>query len=120
MASNPKRVCVDIGGTFTDILVLDEVTGQFTLVKSPTTPSDPSDGFLDGMAKAAGYANVFSFDNLEDFTTGIDEVLASEGPVFIQLSVTPEIENTPVAFRPNPCCRTREWAVRRLPHTHCY
>jgi len=53
MAANPKRVCVDIGGTFTDCLVLDETTGLFTLVKSPTTPSDPSQGFLDAMDKAA-------------------------------------------------------------------
>ena len=53
MPPNAKRVCVDIGGTFTDCLVLDEMTGQFTLVKSPTTPSDPSDGFLNAMAKAA-------------------------------------------------------------------
>jgi len=53
MAVNPKRVCVDIGGTFTDCLVLDETTGLFTLVKSPTTPSDPSKGFLDAMDKAA-------------------------------------------------------------------
>lgn len=53
MAPNPKRLCVDIGGTFTDCLVLDEVTGQFTLVKSPTTPGDPSDGFMNGVAKAA-------------------------------------------------------------------
>ena len=38
MTANSKRLCVDIGGTFTDCLVLDEVTGQFSLVKSPTTP----------------------------------------------------------------------------------
>ena len=53
MAPNPKRLCVDIGGTFTDCLVLDEATGRFSLVKSPTTPNDPSDGFMDGVAKAA-------------------------------------------------------------------
>lgn len=53
----------------------------------------------EGMAKAAGYAAVFSYDNLEDFTTGIDEVLAATGPVFIHLSIEPQIENTPVQFR---------------------
>ncbi len=53
----------------------------------------------DGMAKAAGYASVFSFDNLEDLTTGMDEVLAAPGPVFVHLRVEPEIENTPVQFR---------------------
>ena len=51
------------------------------------------------MAKAAGYAAVFSYDNLEDFTTGIDEVLAATGPVFVHLAIEPQIENTPVQFR---------------------
>ncbi|GIT42949.1 MAG: hypothetical protein Ct9H300mP11_08850 [Chloroflexota bacterium] len=36
----------------------------------------------EGMAKSAGYAKVFSFDNLEDMTNGIDEALSAEGPVF--------------------------------------
>jgi len=40
------------------------------------------------MAKGAGYAAVFSFDNLEDLTTGIDQVLATQGPVFIHLAIT--------------------------------
>ena len=40
------------------------------------------------MAKAAGYAAVFSYDNLEDFTTGIDEVLAATGPVFVPWPVS--------------------------------
>ena len=53
----------------------------------------------EGMAQAAGYAAVFSFDNLEDFTNGIDEVLSAAGPVFIHLAVEPQIENTPVQFR---------------------
>ena len=53
----------------------------------------------DGMAKAAGYASVFSFDNLEDLTTGMDEVLEAQGPVFVHLQVEPQIENTPVQFR---------------------
>ncbi|MYC28859.1 MAG: thiamine pyrophosphate-binding protein [Chloroflexi bacterium] len=53
----------------------------------------------EAMAKAAGYAAVFSYDNLEDFTTGIDEVLAATGPVFVHLAIEPQVENTPVQFR---------------------
>ncbi len=66
------------------------------------------------MAKSAGYAATFSFDNLEDLTTGIDQVLASQGPVFIHLSITPEIENTPVAERPR-ASRSVLTAFRELP-----
>jgi N-methylhydantoinase A len=46
------RVCVDVGGTFTDCLVLDE-TGELKQFKSPTTPQDPSLGFLACLEKAA-------------------------------------------------------------------
>ena len=66
------------------------------------------------MAKSAGYAATFSFDNLEDLTTGIDQVLASQGPVFIHLSISPEIENTPVADRPR-ASRSVLTAFRELP-----
>ena len=47
-----KRVCVDVGGTFTDCLVLDEA-GDLRLFKAPTTPKDPTAGFLNAFAKAA-------------------------------------------------------------------
>ena len=63
----------------------------------PIPGSEVSD--WEGMAQAAGYAAVFSYDNLEDFTNGIDEVLSATGPVFIHLAVEPQIENTPVQFR---------------------
>mgnify|MGYP001598136971 CR=1 FL=1 len=46
------RVCVDVGGTFTDCLVLEE-KGELRQFKSPTTPQDPSLGFLACLEKAA-------------------------------------------------------------------
>jgi N-methylhydantoinase A len=36
------RVGVDIGGTFTDLIVLDDVSGRFVFGKTLTTPQDPS------------------------------------------------------------------------------
>ena len=47
-----KRVCIDVGGTFTDCLVLDE-QGDIREFKSPTTPRDASIGFLSSLEKAA-------------------------------------------------------------------
>ena len=41
-----KRVGVDIGGTFTDLVVHDEVTGELTKTKAPTTPHAPEEGLL--------------------------------------------------------------------------
>ncbi|MBI2360625.1 MAG: hydantoinase/oxoprolinase family protein [Deltaproteobacteria bacterium] len=46
------RICIDVGGTFTDCLTLDE-TGDLQEFKSPTTPQDPSVGFLTCLSKAA-------------------------------------------------------------------
>ena len=49
-----KRVCIDVGGTFTDCLVMDE-TGLLQKFKSSTTPRDPSIGLMEAMKKAARY-----------------------------------------------------------------
>jgi thiamine pyrophosphate-dependent acetolactate synthase large subunit-like protein len=68
----------------------------------------------EALGKAAGYAATFSFDNLEDLTNGIDEVMAATGPVFVHLTVRPQIENTPVQFRQR-ASHTIHAAIRELP-----
>ena len=45
------RVAVDIGGTFTDICVMDGDSGELRVAKVPTSP-DPIDAVLEGVAKA--------------------------------------------------------------------
>ena len=40
------RLGVDVGGTFTDAILLNESTGEVRTGKVSSTPSDPSDGFL--------------------------------------------------------------------------
>lgn len=45
------RVAVDIGGTFTDFCILDEVTGAIRVAKTATT-KDPIDGLFAGLAAA--------------------------------------------------------------------
>ena len=47
------RVAIDVGGTFTDCLVLDERSGDLRQFKAPTTPADPSIGCINGLSKAA-------------------------------------------------------------------
>ncbi len=46
-----RMIGVDVGGTFTDVFVLDEVTGTAEVAKVPTTRPDQSAGFLDGISK---------------------------------------------------------------------
>jgi N-methylhydantoinase A len=50
------RVGIDTGGTFTDVVVLDEATGALTTTKTASTPADPSVSFLTGAEKALGAA----------------------------------------------------------------
>ena len=45
------RVGIDTGGTFTDVVALDEDSGELVATKTPSTPADPADGFLAGIRK---------------------------------------------------------------------
>ncbi|MFL6221517.1 MAG: hydantoinase/oxoprolinase family protein [Actinomycetes bacterium] len=54
------RVGVDTGGTFTDVVAFDEDTGELVATKTPSTPADPADGFMDGMAKVLAALGVGS------------------------------------------------------------
>jgi N-methylhydantoinase A len=46
------RIGVDIGGTFTDVVVADETSGRLEVVKVPSTPRDFARGVLDALATA--------------------------------------------------------------------
>jgi len=48
------RVGIDTGGTFTDVVAYDEIAGELTATKTPTTPADPSVGFIEGLTKVLG------------------------------------------------------------------
>ena len=44
-----SRLGIDVGGTFTDLLLFDERSGAIRLLKTPSTPADQSVGILDGI-----------------------------------------------------------------------
>lgn len=48
------RIGIDTGGTFTDVVAFDEATGELVTTKTPSTPSNPADGFLAGIEKVLG------------------------------------------------------------------
>jgi N-methylhydantoinase A len=50
-ASRRIRVGIDTGGTFTDVVAVDEDTGGIVAIKTPSTPGDPAEGFLTGIRK---------------------------------------------------------------------
>lgn len=53
----PWRIGVDVGGTFTD-LVLADATGRLLVTKVPSTPADPSEGVVAALALAAQEAGL--------------------------------------------------------------
>ncbi|GAA4202349.1 hydantoinase/oxoprolinase family protein [Microbispora amethystogenes] len=45
------RIGVDTGGTFTDVVLVDEESGRVVTTKTPSTPANPADGFMAGVHK---------------------------------------------------------------------
>jgi N-methylhydantoinase A len=69
MTSNPgtKNLGSDIGGTFTDFVLADNVTGEIRIHKCLTTPHDPSEAVAQGVAALAENGEV----NLQDLGSHI-------------------------------------------------
>ena len=56
------RLGVDIGGTFTDIALIDEATGQIYTGKVSSTPQDPSGGFMEAVQRLLAKQQVAAQD----------------------------------------------------------
>ena len=59
------RVAVDVGGTFTDICIMEEETSEIRIEKTSSTPQNPMIAVMDGMKKAK-----VDLNNVEMFTHG--------------------------------------------------
>ena len=53
-----RRIGVDVGGTFTDLILVDEESGRITVDKVPSTPDDPARGTVQGIDDLCGKAGV--------------------------------------------------------------
>ena len=45
------RIGIDIGGTFTDVAMVEEATGRIGIAKVLTTPRDFGQGVIDGIER---------------------------------------------------------------------
>ena len=52
------RLGVDVGGTFTDLLLFDDASGASWRTKTPSTPHDSSEGILNGVEEVCRIAGV--------------------------------------------------------------
>lgn len=69
---------VDVGGTFTDLVILDVESGRVRFAKASTTPSQPADGVLDAVDRgrlALPEASMF----FHGTTLGINTMLEGKG-----------------------------------------
>ncbi len=76
------RLGVDVGGTFTDLFLTDDGDHRQWRVKTPSTPSDPSEGVLTGVRRiceAAGIAPGDLGNVVHGTTVATNAVLESKG-----------------------------------------
>ncbi len=76
------RLGVDVGGTFTDLLLVHDESGSMHRVKTPSTPADPSEGVLTGVKRIAEEADMQVGDIrniLHGTTVATNAVLESKG-----------------------------------------
>ena len=75
--------------------------GCYAVTGGQPIPADGKVSFKE-MAAGAGYVAAYEFDDLEDLASGIGDILQKQGPIMVNLKITPEIENTPIDLRPRP------------------
>ncbi len=76
------RLGVDVGGTFTDLLLFDNASGAFWRHKTPSTPHDSSEGILNGVRAITQEAGVEPSDIeffLHGTTVATNAVLQNKG-----------------------------------------
>lgn len=73
------RFSIDTGGTFTDIVVLDEDSGEFSITKSPTTPQNTLVGVLNVIDKAKLDLTSVGRFFVHGSTTAINTLLQRKG-----------------------------------------
>jgi N-methylhydantoinase A len=82
MSSIDLALAVDIGGTFTDVALRNGATGEVWRAKTPSTPTDPSEAFLDGIRRAlsdAGLAAPALTEVLHGTTVATNMILEGKG-----------------------------------------
>ena len=86
----PYNISIDIGGTFTDVVVQDVSTGALWTVKTPSTPDDLSRGFIAGVRRGMERAGAAPSEILRLFhgTTIATNAVIERRPASVGLLTT--------------------------------
>ncbi len=89
-----SRLGIDVGGTFTDLLLFDETSRQVQLLKTPSTPEDQSIAILTGVQKIVAQSGISASDIqvLLHGTTVSTNIVLEEKGAKVGLLVTENFE----------------------------
>jgi N-methylhydantoinase A len=89
-----SRLGIDVGGTFTDLLLFNERSGEMRLLKTPSTPADQSIGILQGIQQLIAESGVPARDiaALLHGTTVSTNIVLEEKGAKVGLLVTENFE----------------------------
>ena len=100
MQDGSYRLGCDIGGTFTDFVLVNDETGEFQINKCLTTPADPSDAVEEGIRGL--------LERIPGFMPKIDEIIHGTTLVINAIIERKGADMTPMIYFPNirnPLCR---------------
>ena len=88
------RLGIDVGGTFTDLLLFNGETGDMRLLKTPSTPHDQSVGILIGIQELLAGSGIpaSSIDGVLHGTTVSTNIVLEESGAKVGLLVTENFE----------------------------
>ncbi len=75
-------LALDVGGTFTDVILADRAGGRYWVTKSPSVPTDPAEGFFGGVDKVLTLAGIAAADvtlALHGSTVATNAILEGKG-----------------------------------------
>ena len=111
------RLGIDVGGTFTDLLLLDESSGEIRLLKTPSTPEDQSIGIIDGTTALLDRANVRPGDirTVLHGTTVSTNIVLEEKGARVGLLVTENFEQVLHLARSQTPGPLAGWMIMKKP-----
>lgn len=95
------RIGIDTGGTFTDLVAIDESTGGIITAKRPSTPKDPIVGILETIESCGIDRNQLASSQLIHGTTVLTNCLIERKGAKLNLLITKGFEDIPYIQRIN-------------------